>query len=198
MHDEITRVLAALGVDEGAPASPDRPSAAAVAEFVSTVSALQAKLKDAEDALELERASAKSRPRKSSAVGKGRGRGSRTSRAKAAASALDDAGGAAEAATADDRENGVAADAEESAVAARSLEESMQTVEDDLARSRRMLEDLDSDAGGDDDADDDVLGELERLREEVERVKREKEDAVAQARVAPSVVRASAAARTQV
>ena len=145
-------------------------SAAVANEFVTTIADLQTRLKDAEDALELERSTPKRRSRRSSS--------SRTLRSARAANARverDAAGGT------DGHENGTAEDVD----ASDALEASLQTVEDDLALSRRMLEDFD---GRSSDQEDDVARELMELRLALERAQRDKDDALARARSAPHEV----------
>jgi hypothetical protein len=187
LHQETTRMLQALGLaDDGEPPSDDEGraalTAAAVREWTEKVSQLQNSLADAEDALAQERAR---RGRRATRRPSGAVTSPRLSRGASA-------GDAAVVAAADGDE---AADAE-----SRTLEASMQTVEDTLARSRRMLDEWEaaSVVSGDPDADtasgaaegDDagVRSELDGLRDQLSRMRRARDDAMAEARAAPAQV----------
>jgi len=199
LHDEVTRVLQAAGLGappadrtsasgdesaagEAAPAPAGETPAALIEGFLGTISHLRTKLQDLEDQLELERAKGTSRRRKP-----------RNSGSKGKATVADDdatavtpltsltpftpgaAGGGGDG-------DGEAADAD--AVHSR-LQASLQLVEDDLARSRRYMEELDSDV---ESQAGDLADEVERLRSQLERTKREKDEAVARARALPNAV----------
>jgi len=198
LHNEVTRVLLAAGLaassaernatsgddaaeGEAGPAPTGEAPAALVEGFLGTISHLRSKLQDLEDQLELERTMGASRRRKARSSGS-KGKAALTDDEAMAVTPLTPLTPFTPAAGGGDNDDGEAADAD--AVHSR-LQASLQLVEDDLARSRRYMEELDSDV---ESQAGDLADEVERLRSQLERTKREKDEAVAKARALPNAV----------